>query len=365
MKRILIALWIIFYLALIDLAINVVFHYPEDPHNTHPSFLQGYFEYGRSVEGKLAIMTRHSEYESAPRVSGGWLNSDKHNSLPNKTSKPDEVLVALYGMSHTQCLWKAIHKTDKKYLIRGFMSAGATPNWSYAAYEFDKGRHKADVVILGIMTEGVSLITSTTGMTAYFDISYPYTYPRYTVKNGKLSVSYPPILDAKSYIEYFYDQSKWTQYRVWLRKNDKLYDPILFKKSVFDYSAFIKLLRRAYSEREKQNIVSVVYTNTGFNENSEEVVILKTIVKTFAESARKDNIIPIIYIVNTQGQGDKLFRVLKPVLEEHKIPYLSTHIICPPDDPRVYLSKNSHFTLSKDMELARAMIKIIEREQNK
>jgi hypothetical protein len=365
MKKCFIVIWVIFYLVLIDIFINIVFHYPNDPNNIHPSFLQGYFEYGRSVEGKLAIMTRHSEDESAPRVKGGWLNSNRHNSLPNKTSKPDEVLVALYGMSHTQCLWEAIQKTDKQYLVRGFMAAGATPNWSYAAYEFDKGRHKAYVVILGIMTEGVSLVTSTTGMTAYFDMSYPYTFPRYTVKNGKLFVSHPPFLDAKSYIEYFYDQSKWNQYRAWLAKNDKLYDPILFRRSVFDHSAFIRLLRRAYSEKEKKKISSSVYTNNGFNENSEEIVILRAIVKTFAESARNENIIPIIYIVNTQGQGDHLFRVLKPVLDKNKIPYLSTHIICPPDDPRVYLSENSHFILSKDMELAKEIINIIENEIEK
>jgi len=365
MKKYFVVVWIIFYLVLIDMFVNITFPYPKDPHNIHPSFLQGYFEYGRSVEGKLAVMTRHNEYESAPRVSGGWLNSDKHNSLPNKISKPGEVLIALYGMSHTQDLWTAISEIDKRYLIRGFMAAGATPNWTYAAYEFDKGRHKAHAVILGIMTEGIDLITSTTGMTAYFDICYPYTFPRYTVENGKLLVSYPPFLDAKGYIEYFYDDSKWNQYRAWLAKNDKLYDPFLFQRSVFDHSALVRLLRRAYAEREKQNITSRVYTESRFIENSEEIVILRAIVQTFAESARADNIIPIIYIVNTQGQGDKLFRVLKPVLDANGIPYLSTHIICPPDDPRVYLSENSHFIPSKDMELAREMIRIIEEELKK
>jgi len=366
MKIISIALWIIFYLTFIDIAINVMFHYPTDPHNIHPSFLQGYFEYGRSVEGKLAIMTRRSVDESAPRVNGGWLNSDKHKSLPNKTSKSDEVLIALYGMSHTEELWKAIAKTDKRYLIRGFMAAGATPNWSYAAYESDRGRHEADVVILGILTDGVPLVTSTTGMTAYFDMSYSYTFPRYTVKKGNLFADYPPFFSAKGYIEYFYDPSKWKEYRDWLAQNDKYYDPILFKRSLLDHSAFFRLMRRAYAEREKQRRIHGVYdTKTGFIEESEEIVITRAIVRSFAESAREENIIPIIYIVNTQGGGDHLFRALKPVLDGYKIPHLSTHIICPPDDPRVYLSKNSHFIPSKDMELAREMINIIEREIEK
>ncbi len=359
-----IAIWIFIYLIVIDAAVNIIFHYPDSPH-TQPSTIQGYFDYGRSVEGKLAMMTRKSGEESSPRVRGGWLNSDRYNSLPNKTTKPDEVLVALYGMSHTKQLWKSISKTDKRYLIRGFMAAGATPNWSYAAYEFDKGRHQSDVAILGIMTDGIPLVTSTTGITAYFDINYPYTFPRYRVINKELIASYPPFLDEKGYLEYFNDQSKWSEYRSWLEKNDKYYDPILFKRSMIDHSAFIRLLRRGYSERERQKIISTISTNANFVEDSEEIVTLRAIVKAFAESAREENIIPIIYIVNTKGQGDYLFRVLKPVLDAHNIPHLSTHIICPPDDPRVYMATNSHFIPSKDMELASAMMEIIEKELGK
>ncbi len=336
-----------------------------DPHNIHPSFLQSYFEYGRSVEGKLSAMTRHTEEESAPRVSGGWLKDKKGEALPSQASKPGEVLIALYGMSHTKELWTAIAKTDKRFIIRGFMAAGAPPNWSYAAYEFDRGRHKADVVILGILTDSVPPVTSTTGMTAFFDSSFPYTFPHYMVKNGKLKVDHAPFYDAQSYLEYFYDESKWKEYRDWLSKNDKYYNPVLFKKSLLDHSAFFRLLRRAYSEREKQRLINSVYTKAGFKEESEEIVILRTIVRNFAKSAREDNIIPVIYIANSKGRGDHLYRVLKPVLDADKIPYLSTHIICPPDDPRVYLSENSHFIPSKDMELAKEMIRIIEREMEK
>jgi len=360
-----IALWILFYVVLIDASINVAFRYPQDPQVIDPTFLQDYFEYGRSVEGKLAVMTKKSESESAPKVRGGWLKSDKHTSLPNRTSKPDEVLVALYGMSHTECLWEAMQKLNEKYLIRGFMSAGATPNWAYAAYELDNGRHKADAVVLGLMTEGVSLVTSTTGMTAYFDNSYPYTFPRYSVRNGAFSVSYPPFMDAKKFIQYFYDEKRWDEYRKWLVKNDKWYDQLLFRKSLLDHSSFVRLLRRAYSEREKQKIVGSVYNGAGFIENSEEVAVVRAIVKLFAESARGQGIIPVVYIVNLQGQGDHLFKMLESVLDANKIAYLSTHIICPPDDPRVYLAENSHFTPSKDIELAKEMINIIQEQLNK
>lgn len=365
MKTIRIVLWTLFYMALIDGLINILFQYPKDPQNIHPSFLQSYFDYGRSVEGKLAWMTRPDKDQSAPRVSGGWLKSDKHLSMPNQTSNPDQVLVALYGMSHTEELWKAISKTDSKYLIRGFMAAGATPNWSYAAYEIDRGRHRADAVILGILTDTVPQITATTGMSAFFDSSFPYTFPRYSINDGKLSVAYPPFDNVQGYISYFFDKAKWASYRAWLSVHDKYYDPFLFRKSLLDESAFFRLLRRAYSEREKSGRLKSVHTIRGFNEDSEEVAILKSIIRAFADSARKDNVIPIVYVVNSKGSSDHLFRVLKPVFDANDIPYLSTHIICPPDDPRVYLSENSHFIPSKDMELAREMINIIDKERKK
>lgn len=352
-------LMVLLYMVFIDVAINVVFRYPRDPQNINPSFLEGYFEYGRSVEGKLEIMTRKNLEESAPRVKGGWLNSNRNINLPTRKSEEDQVLVALYGMSHTQELWKAMQKLDDRILVRGFMSAGATPNWAYAAYEHDKGRHEADVVILGIMTEGVSLVTSTTGMTAYFDNSYPYTFPRYSVEGNELAVALPPFVSAEGYVRYFYDVKKWNKYRKWLAENDKWYDPVLFNRSLSDNSAFMRLLRRAYSEKQKQERVGRVSNEAGFNEKSEEVIILKTLVKNFASSARKKDIIPVIYIVNLQSQGLKLFKILKPALDADKIPYLSTHIICPPDDPRVFLIENSHFTPTKDQELAKEMIAII------
>jgi hypothetical protein len=82
--------------------------------------------------------------------------------------------------------------------------------------------------------------------------------------------------------------------------------------------------------------------------------------KTFAEEVKMQKRIPVVYIVNNEGRSDHLYRALKPVLDAYKIPYLSTHVICPPNDPKVYNGVNSHFTPAKDMELAREMINIIE-----
>jgi hypothetical protein len=357
-------LWILFYLTIMDVGVNIIFRFPIDPQNTPPSFLQDYFECGRSVEGKLDRMTGHTSPESNGILGYGWIKNKRYESLPNKAGD-NQSLVAVYGMSHTKLLGESIAKVDSKYIIRDITAPGAPASWSFAAYEEDKVKHKADVVILGIMTENVQYLSATAGTTSYFDMSHPYTFPRYFVEDGQLKEIYPPFFTSEGYREYFFNLKKWGEYCDWLAKNDKFYDPILFKRSLTDMSAMLRVLRRAYSERIKEKRVSQVYTREGFNLNSEEVVVLHGIVKAFAQSARKQKSLPIVYIVNNEGRGNHLYRALKPVLEANNIPFLSTHIICPPDDPRIFTGVNSHFIPSKDMELAREVIKIIETEQKK
>ena len=354
--------WIIFYLAIIDITINLMFAYPSDPTNTDPSYLQIYFEYGRSSEGKLYRMTRHTAEESAPILAYGWLDDERYFSLPNKPLKKNQILVSVYGMSHTKALGEAISKCNKNFIIREITAPGAPPNWSFATYQLDKNRHQTDVVILGIMTDCVPLISSTSGATSYFDMSYPYTFPRYLMKENSLHPFYPPFFTGDGYRDYFFNDKKWSEYWAWLSRYDKYYDPILFRKTILDKSSFIRLIRRAYSETVRRERISKVYTNQGFNIKSEEVIVLQEMIKEFAQTAKENNSVPVIYLVNNLGRSDHLYKALKPVLEVNKIPYLSTHIICPPNDPRLYLSTNSHFILSKDIELAQEMIKIIEKE---
>jgi hypothetical protein len=310
-------------------------------------------------------MTRHITEESAPIVTAGWLVNEGYNSLPNKPLNRNQKLVSVYGMSHIKLLGEAISKLNRNFIIRDITAPGAPPNWSFAAYQLDKTRYQADVVILGIMTDSVPLISSTTGATSHFDMSYPYTFPRYFMEGTILHPIYPPFLKDDGYRDYFFNDTKWSEYRDWLSKYDKYYDPILFRETVLDKSCLIRLLRRAYSETVRRERIKKVYASQGFNMKSEEIAVLQMLIKEFAQTVRANNSIPVIYIVNNLGRGDHLYKALEPVLETNNIPYLSTHIICPPNDPRLFLSMNSHFIPSKDIELAQEMIRIIEKELKK
>lgn len=356
-----IALWLVFYLVIIDISINILFKFPENPAVRPPTFLQGYFEYGRSVEGKLDRMVKNWTDNPSDALGYGWLINERYSKLP-ATVKDKKILVAVYGMSHTKELSRKIAEQDSRFVIRDVTAPGAPPNWSFAEYEIDKEKHSAQVVILGIMTDAVPYLGSTAGMTSYFEMSHPYTFPRYYVKDGVLERDFPPYCTPDTFREYFFDSKKWNEYRDWLSKNDKFYSPFLFNRSVADASAMLRFIRRSYAEKFKAVRVGQVYSKAGFNLDSEEIITLREILKTFARTARARKSIPIIYIVNNEGRSDHLYQALKPALESDSISYLSTHIICPPDDPRIFTGVNSHFIPSKDAELAKEMIRIVEKE---
>ena len=85
------------------------------------------------------------------------------------------------------------------------------------------------------------------------------------------------------------------------------------------------------------------------------------IVRNFAREARNDGVIPVVFLVNNFGYSDLLYQALKPTLDADKIPYLSSHTIVSPSDPRGYLP-DSHFTDANDEKLARALAEIIENQ---
>ncbi|TFG93038.1 MAG: hypothetical protein E4H15_02275 [Syntrophobacterales bacterium] len=351
--------WVIGYLLLMDVGINIILPYPKDPRNISPSELAQFFEYGRSVEGKLARMTRKTDNESAPILSTGWLEAPRVRTVTKGAGEASRPKVTVYGMSHSVQLADDMARLDSSVMIRSFGAPGAVPSWSYSAYLSDRQQYHSDVVVLAVMTIGIPFICTTAGTTNHFDSVWPYTYPRLIQRDGRLESLPPPFLSLDGYRSYFFDPDRWATYVGWLKANDRFYDPVLYRKTIFDKSSLVRMLRRAYAYSSRRKKEAQVYDErNGFNRGSEEVKVLLSIVENFAEEARRDGSIPVIYIVNNLFTGSRLFDLLGNALIGHDISYLSSHGICAPDDPRNYLP-DTHFTPQKNLELAGAMLEVI------
>jgi len=94
--------WTALFLGLLDAGVNCLLAYPQDPLVTNPPKLPLYFEYGRSIEGKLDRMIGNSDETSAPLTQAGWIDDPKQlAALPTRAESENGTCVAAYGMSFT------------------------------------------------------------------------------------------------------------------------------------------------------------------------------------------------------------------------------------------------------------------------
>lgn len=351
-----VAVWVVIGLVVIDILINLVLAYPTDPKVTNPSRLRLYFEYGRSTEGQLARMTRRDRSETAPITLSGWYEPLEVGEFPTKSQGS---IVTFYGMSHAVRLAHALGRTSDRLVPRTVGAPGAPSNWSYGAYLRDRGGGKSRAVVLAFMSYSLPMITSLSAMTWSYDLPMPYTTDRFYVDNEQLRVVHPPYESFERYVDSFNDPAKWSSLRETFADNDTMYNSFIMRASILDHSSLFRLVRRAYGQRFLRSSRKAVLDHSGFRADSEQVKVARAIVREFARQARQDGIIPVIFIVNNLGYSDHLFKALSPVLQADNIPYLSSHTVISPDDPRGYLP-DSHFTDEADDKLATALAKVIE-----
>ena len=349
------ALWLVVWLAVIDIFINLAFAYPRDPKNTAPGGLRLYFDYGRSVEGKLIRETRSDSKETAPITLAGWYDPLVINEPASDSSKE---IVSIYGMSHAMRLGLALDRTSNRFAARRIGAPGASSNWSYGAYLRDHGGGKSKAAVLAFLSSNLAAITTMSSMTWGIDLPNPYTSDRFFVRDGGLDVVHPPYASFKDYVAALSDSSKWAAAKSVFAKNDTMYNEFLISRSVLDSSSLFRLMRRAYGQRYFREKRKEALDQNGFRPESEQVKVAQAMVRGFAADARKNGMTPVIFIANNFGYSDFLFQALEPALVADNIPYLNSAAIISPDDPRGYLP-DSHFTDQNDEKLSKALERII------
>ena len=360
-KAIALGIWILFFLVVFDISINLLFPYPSNPRVTSVGQLNVYFEYGRSLEGKLARMIGPTDESSALIAQAGWLNpqSLRKSSLPVSRAPDTDLLIAIYGMSFSNQVGEAMKAIDSKIDLRMIGGPAAPPNHSFAAYNLDRGMHQADVVILGLLASSVKALSTLNGMTWQFEGPAPYTYPRYLLEAGKLKAIWPKVLSLAQLRAAMQDKQQWQAYVAQMREHDRFFQSFLFQRTWLDNSALVRMIRRALAQRHQQNITDQIHSPNGFNMES-EIPVLRAMVTDFAATARADGKLPIVLVLNDRGYDDHLFQVLKPTLENASIPYVSTHNIAPATDQRNFIG-DGHFTKSANVLIAEAVLKLLGR----
>ncbi len=345
--------WAVAWLVVIDVAIQSLFPYPIDPKVIDPPKIASYFDYGRSVEGKLLRMTNCDKSLTAPISLSGWYEPF---TAVQQSPVGSVHTVTFYGMSHTVLLSEAFARLNKDFSVRSVGAPGAPPNWSVGA--FDRDKVNSEFAVLGIMSATIANLNSASPMLNYFDNPFPYTADRLVDDGGAIKVIKPPYESFEKYCETISDRQKWDSAIREMSRGDASYSSVMFRRDVFDYSSIARLLRRAYGQQLTKTVRTASLSTSGYREDSEQVLAARRIIKHFAIAARARGIKPVIYVVNNFGYSDHLYRALKVTLDAENIANLNSAAVIAPADARGYLP-DSHFTIEGDEKLALALRKIL------
>ncbi len=357
-------LWMFFWLLCIDIGINRLFAFPQEASQT-PSSLMRYFDYGRSIEGKLNRMVKDSVENSDVIINTGWISPKAWENLPTSPQEGDDILLAEYGMSHSNDITQALVDLDGKITLRSIGGPSAPPNHSLAAFKADTDNQQADVVVMSVLASSVIRMNSLSGMHWTYENPTPYTYPYYSLNSqNELEVVQPVITTADDFVESFHSKGEtWQRLKSQMRQHDQAFDGFVFYHNIIDYSAIMRLIRRGWANRTRSLGEQALFTpEQGFNPEALKIRTLKVMLSEFTQQARAADQTPVILLINTEGYGDSLYQVLATHIYSLDALLVSTHKIAAPDDPKNFLS-DSHFVPEANREIAKVLQAMIRAER--
>lgn len=346
-------LWLLLWLVLADISINLLFPFPRGLQQT-PNSIERYFDYGRSIEGKLKRMVRQPTTANQSILSAGWVNPNDWKDLPTAPKPGDDLLVSVYGMSFADNIAQQLTKLDDKITLRSIGGPSAPVNHSLATYTADTEGKSADVAILGILASSVKRIHSLSGTNWSYENPTPYTYPYYTLtENNQLTKIDPIIKTADQFTQAITQQNgDWQQQQQQMREYDSPFSAFIFNSNFSDRSALIRLIRRGWANRTINKSETRLYHQTkGFDANASEIKVLKAMLSEFTQTARNAQQTPIVILISDQGYNNHLHEALSPHLNTLDVSVLNTYDIASSNDPTNFIP-DGHFTIESDRQLA-------------
>lgn len=350
-----VSLFALAWLALIDIAVNLAFGSAPEP-GQQPSALSRYFEYGRSIEGKLERMVADPK-GAGLILSAGWVEPAALKALPDRPQVGANLLVGVYGQSFTFNAANEAVRMDGHITLRGVGGPAAPPNHSYAAYKADAPLRRVDAVLFGVLSSSVAHVSSMSGLFWMFENPAPFTFPRYRLADGRLSEELPLIRSETVFKEAFTRRSTlWRDFTTQLKHSDRGYDPFSFETSIADASAIVRLVRRGWVAHSQAYDAGVYAPGLGFNAEAEEVRVLQSLVEDLGRRTRERGERLIVLLLHARGHSDHLYEALKEALTRNGIEYVSTHTLFSANDPANFLP-DGHYAESANRLLAKALLK--------
>jgi hypothetical protein len=346
-------------LVALDVAVGFVFRPPDDP-QAIPTALQAYFDYGRSVEGKLRRMVGADDAHDALIVEAGWIARDCARST---STPPGKLGIDVYGNSFSIAVADQMERLDPGLAFTHFAGPGAPPNHSYACFvqRQESGQATAPIQIIGVLAGSIRRMLTVSGLTTSFEQPQPFAYPRFTIgSDGRLVPHWVSIQSPDELRSALADKAKWRTFLEELSAWDAFYAPEIMSANFADHSVVLRLIRRAWGQRVLRDRTASLHAETGFSGAPEIAVVLRAILVDFANRARAFGQRPVVILIEDRGYGGLLSDILAATLEQNHIEFIATGKIVPADDPHNFVP-DGHFTPAAFAEIARAMLRLLNR----
>ena len=342
-------------LVAVDVLIGRVFDMPSKP-SIAPTSLQRYFDYGRSVEGKLRRMVGASAADTALIVHAGWLDEQVIEPQERLSGK---VRVAVYGQSFGFQIVESMALQDKRFQVGAKLGGPSAPlSHSYAVYRADESKNSTDVAIFGVLASSLPRLVSLTNATTWFEAPAPFTYPRYKLDQGRLLGVEPQVANLGDLRRALSEPAAWQAFVGQLRHDDAAYNAFVFERDFVDYSTLGRLLRRGYGQRHLQAVEQRYHRREGFTNRDGLLDITKAIIADIARIAAERKQIPCVLLIHDRGFDDHLASAFGAFLESRQIPYFSSHVLAPPSDSDNFLI-DGHFTQAVNNKLAMGLREVL------
>lgn len=349
--------WTVALLIAMDAGVNFIFRAPPDP--ARATSLQRYFEYGRSIEGKLRRYVGRSPDQDALIVRAGWLTDCGEPEV----ARPGALAFDTYGNSFVDNVARQLEEIDPKLAGQGFGGPAAPVNHSYACFmqRARLGLARAPIQILGVLASSIPRMLTVSGLTTSFEVPEPFTYPRYSLaSDGSLMAHWPSIRSLADLHAALADSEKWRHFLGELATYDYYYDPELVRANIFDHSVIGRMVRRAWAQRSYRMRTAALRPHDKYSGAPEIAPVLVKLLINFADTARKAGESPIVILFEDQGFGTSLSAVVAPALRVHNIDFVATSAIASPTDSSNFIP-DGHFVPEVNAKITQAVLKLLDR----
>jgi hypothetical protein len=350
-------LWTLVALILIDAVVGRVFRMPADPRQT-PSPLQAYFNYGRSIEGKLRFEVGAGAAQDTPVIDAGWLPGDC--DVPSRFAH-DKLSVDVYGMSFSNQIADQMALLDSGLAIQNYGGPGAPLSHSYACFtrRISANVPIAPVQIVGVLASSVIRMHTISGLTTSFEGPQPFTYPRYSLEpGGQLKGFFPSIQTRADLSRALNNPPEWQAFLSELASHDAFYAPVIVQSDLLDYSVLGRIVRRALGQRWVRDRTAALLGAGDFAGAPDIPPLLRALLVDFAEKARAKGARPIVILIEDRGYGGVLSTMLVPALDAKRVEFLATSAVASSDDSANFLA-DGHFKTAINAAIARRLLDVL------